>query len=56
MVRSAFTGGMNIPRRVCEAIAGDAVAFDNISKLEGPAIADLFHIASEDWRFATGEL
>ncbi|MBB4095038.1 cardiolipin synthase [Brucella pecoris] len=52
----AFTGGMNIRAGFVRAIAGDAVAFDTHFKLEGPAIADLFHIASEDWRFATGEL
>ncbi|EFM58970.1 cardiolipin synthase [Brucella sp. BO3] len=54
--QTAFTGGMNIRAGFVRAIAGDAVAFDTHFKLEGPAIADLFHIASEDWRFATGEL
>src|SRR5690606_27232394 len=52
----AFTGGMNIRAGFSRAFAGDAVAVDTHFKLEGPAIADLFHIASEDWRFATGEL
>ena len=52
----AFTGGMNIRAGFVRAIAGDGVAFDTHFKLKGPAIADLFHIASEDWRFATGEL
>ncbi|WP_139977040.1 MULTISPECIES: cardiolipin synthase [Brucella/Ochrobactrum group] len=52
----AFTGGMNIRAGFVRLIAGDAVAFDTHFKLKGPAIADLFHIASEDWRFATGEL
>jgi cardiolipin synthase len=52
----AFTGGMNIRAGFVKAIAGDAVAFDTHFHVEGPAIADLFHVASEDWRFATGEL
>jgi cardiolipin synthase len=54
--RYGFTGGMNIRAGFVRAIAGDAVAIDTHFRLEGPAIADLFHIASEDWRFATGEL
>ncbi len=54
--RLAFTGGMNIRAGFAQAFAGKAVAFDTHFRLEGPAIADLFHIASEDWRFATGEL
>lgn len=52
----AFTGGMNIRAGFVRAMAGDAVAFDTHFRLEGPAIADLFHIASEDWQFTTGEL
>lgn len=52
----AFTGGMNIRAGFMRALAGDAVAFDTHFRLEGPAIADLFHIASEDWQFTTGEL
>ena len=54
--KSAFTGGMNIRAGFVRAIAGDAVALDTHFKLEGPAVADIFHLASEDWRFATGEL
>lgn len=52
----AFTGGMNIRAGFSRAAVGDAVSSDTHFRLEGPAIADLFHIASEDWRFATGEL
>ncbi|MBV2145049.1 cardiolipin synthase [Falsochrobactrum sp. TDYN1] len=52
----AFTGGMNIRAGFAREVAGDGVALDTHFRLEGPAVADLFHIASEDWRFATGEL
>lgn len=52
----AFTGGMNIRAGFARSVAGDHVSLDTHFCLEGPAVADLFHIASEDWLFAAGEL
>ncbi len=50
-----FTGGMNIRAGFARSVAGDAAAMDTHFRLEGPAVADLFHIAAEDWAFAAGE-
>ncbi|MFC4624348.1 cardiolipin synthase [Daeguia caeni] len=52
----AFTGGMNIRAGFTHAYAGDAAAVDTHFRVEGPAVADLFHIVAEDWRFTTKEL
>ncbi|MHC3941474.1 putative cardiolipin synthase YwiE [Paenochrobactrum sp. BZR 201-1] len=52
----AFTGGMNIRAGFMSEYSGDNAAHDTHFRVEGPAVADIFHIASEDWRFASGEL
>ncbi|PRD43301.1 cardiolipin synthase [Phyllobacterium phragmitis] len=52
----AFTGGMNIRAGFAAETVGDGVAGDTHFRISGPAVADLFHTALEDWRFATGEL
>lgn len=52
----AFTGGMNIRQGFTSEFAGENVSFDTHFRLEGPAVADLFHVSSEDWSFAAGEL
>lgn len=54
--KTAFTGGMNIRAGFTRQFAGHGEAIDTHFMLEGPAVADLFHLASEDWRFTTGEL
>ncbi|WP_337270029.1 phospholipase D-like domain-containing protein [Oryzifoliimicrobium ureilyticus] len=51
----AFTGGMNIREGFTKEISGDSFARDTHFVVEGPVVADLFHIAADDWRFATGE-
>ncbi len=53
--RVALTGGMNIRKGFTTEFAGDQAAHDAHFRVTGPAVADLFHTASEDWRFATGE-
>lgn len=52
----AFTGGMNIRAGFSKTLSGGAAADDTHFKVEGPAVIDLFHVASNDWRFATGEV
>lgn len=52
----AFTGGMNIREGFSQEFAGDEAARDTHFRLTGPVVADLFAIAAEDWRFASGEL
>ncbi|GAB1580722.1 phospholipase D-like domain-containing protein [Phyllobacterium phragmitis] len=52
----AFTGGMNIRAGFAAEIAGAVAAGDTHFRVTGPIVADLFHTALEDWRFATGEL
>lgn len=52
----AFTGGMNIRAGFMAEYSGDHAAHDTHFRVEGPAVADIFHIAAEDWRFASGEL
>jgi cardiolipin synthase A/B len=54
--RVAFTGGMNIREGFTHEFAGDKCAHDAHFCVTGPVVADLFHIASEDWRFATTEV
>lgn len=51
----AFTGGMNIRVGFSARHVGEAAFHDTHFCLRGPAVADLFHAASEDWRFSTGE-
>lgn len=52
----AFTGGMNIRASFMAQYAGAHASNDTHFHVEGPAVADIFHVASEDWRFASGEL
>ncbi|RCS24814.1 phosphatidylserine/phosphatidylglycerophosphate/cardiolipin synthase family protein [Phyllobacterium salinisoli] len=52
----AFTGGMNIRAGFDSKIVGASAAGDTHFRVTGPIVADLFHTALEDWRFATGEL
>jgi len=52
----AFTGGMNIRAGFAAESAGDGVSGDTHFRVTGPIVADLFHTALEDWRFATGEM
>jgi len=53
--RVAFTGGMNIRQAFTVEFAGEASAHDTHFRVTGPMVADLFHVAAEDWRFATRE-
>lgn len=52
----AFTGGMNIRASFMTEYAGEYVSCDTHFCIKGPAVADLFHVSSEDWLFTTGEL
>lgn len=54
--RMALTGGMNIREGFSEEVSGEGYARDTHFSVTGPAVADLFDVAAEDWRFATGEL
>ncbi|NTF45396.1 phosphatidylserine/phosphatidylglycerophosphate/cardiolipin synthase family protein [Rhizobium rhizogenes] len=54
--RIAFTGGMNIREGFTREFAGDHCARDMHFCVTGPAVADLFNTAAEDWRFTTGEV
>ena len=54
--RVAFTGGMNIRAAFSREIVGEDNARDTHFRLTGPIVTDLFHVASEDWRFTTKEL
>ena len=51
----AFAGGMNIRQGFTTEFAGAESAHDTHFRLEGPVVGDLFAVAAEDWRFATGE-
>jgi cardiolipin synthase len=53
--RVAFTGGMNIRAGFSAEVVGEDNARDTHFRLTGPIVTDLFHIASEDWRFTTHE-
>ncbi|MEP7453149.1 phospholipase D-like domain-containing protein [Phyllobacterium sp. SB3] len=53
--RIVFTGGMNIRAGFSAEVAGEDNARDTHFCLTGPIVTDLFHIAAEDWRFATNE-
>lgn len=52
---TAFTGGMNISNNFYSPSIGDNSYGDVHFKVEGPAVADLFKIALEDWYFTTEE-
>jgi cardiolipin synthase len=54
--RIAFTGGMNIRQGFTREFATDHCARDMHFCVTGPAVADLFNTAAEDWRFTTGEV
>lgn len=51
----AFTGGMNIREGFSIALHGKQAYGDTHFRVEGPVVADLFHLATEDWRFAGGD-
>ena len=51
----AFTGGMNIRVGFSHLLSGDNAYNDTHFRIEGPAVADLFHVATEDWIFTTNE-
>ena len=54
--RIAFTGGMNIRQGFTREFAHEHSARDMHFCVTGPAVADLFNTAAEDWRFTTGEV
>lgn len=54
--RLALTGGMNIREGFSQAFVGDDFAHDTHFAVTGSAVADLFDVAAEDWRFTTGEV
>lgn len=51
----AFTGGMNIRKGFSAEFAGSESSRDTHFEVTGPAVADLFSVAAEDWRFAGNE-
>lgn len=51
----AFTGGMNIRAGFTAEFTQGQAAQDTHFCLAGPVVTDLFHTASEDWRFTTDE-
>ncbi|WP_426238307.1 phospholipase D-like domain-containing protein [Pararhizobium sp. DWP1-1-3] len=51
----AFTGGMNIRSGFTGEFAGEGQARDTHFRVSGPVVADLFQVASEDWRFSSRE-
>lgn len=52
---TAFAGGMNIRAGFTREFSGEAMARDTHFRIAGPVVADLFAVAAEDWRFASGE-
>ncbi len=54
--RVAFTGGMNIRQGFTREFAHEHSARDIHFCVTGPAVADLFNTAAEDWQFTTGEV
>jgi cardiolipin synthase len=52
----AFTGGMNIRAGFTSEFAASAEAHDTHFEVSGPVVADLLHVACEDWQFASGEV
>ena len=53
--RTAFTGGMNIGDEYLGKKASVGYWRDTVLRLEGPAVAGLQRIFTEDWDFAYGE-
>lgn len=53
---TAFTGGMNIRAGFTREFKGEDEARDTHFELKGPVVADLLHVACEDWQFASGEV
>ena len=51
----AFTGGMNIRAGFSQTFSGEKTADDTHFRVEGPAVADIFSVAANDWAFAKGE-
>ena len=51
----AFTGGMNIRAGFSQTFSGEKTADDTHFRVEGPAVADIFSVAANDWAFATKE-
>jgi len=54
--RIAFTGGMNIRQGFTREFAHEHSARDMHFCVTGPAVADLFNTAAEDWRFTADEI
>ncbi|MCD7110402.1 phospholipase D-like domain-containing protein [Rhizobium sp. DKSPLA3] len=52
----AYTGGMNIRAGFTSEFAGGREAHDTHFEVRGPVVADLLHVACEDWQFADGEV
>jgi cardiolipin synthase len=52
----AFTGGMNIRAGFTAEFAKGGKAHDTHFEVRGPVIADLLHVACEDWQFAGHEV
>jgi cardiolipin synthase len=52
---TAFTGGMNIGDEYLGLCDGFSYWRDSFLKLEGPAVAGMQRVFSEDWDFASGE-
>ncbi|MFD2238105.1 phospholipase D-like domain-containing protein [Aureimonas populi] len=50
----AFAGGMNIREGFTREFAGEAFSRDTHFRLTGPAVSELFQVAAQDWRFASG--
>ncbi len=53
--QTAFTGGMNIGDEYLGKWAALGYWRDSFLKLEGPAVAGLQRVFTEDWHFASGE-
>ncbi|RCL03654.1 MAG: cardiolipin synthase [Candidatus Tokpelaia sp. JSC161] len=51
----AFTGGMNIRAGCSVSLSGMRAFHDVHFCVKGPVLQDLFHVALEDWAFASGE-
>ena len=54
--RVAFTGGLNIRDQHVLARAQPDATADLHFRVEGPAVAELFAVLADDWRFTTGEV
>ncbi|KQR67912.1 phospholipase D-like domain-containing protein [Rhizobium sp. Leaf341] len=51
-----FTGGMNIRAGFTAEFAKGEEAHDTHFEVRGPVVADLLHVACEDWQFANAEI